>query len=169
MVFLGLHFEQHQGMEDEGWLLSKKTFVNFSMHLPGDLALKIGAWAMTTTFLDNAICTFKILLSCRFAGKTISSPPPIPPLKTANFVFIVVTPSLRKWRGFWWRVFSGVRFPVPEYQNPYFCGHFRNRLFANFNVLFYTIGPKPTKGTLPPYSIQKCPEPNKNVVFGGGA
>ena len=55
---------------------------------------------MTTKFLDNKIYTFKILLSWRFPRKNsilddFSSLPPIPPLKTANFILIVVSPSLR--------------------------------------------------------------------------
>ena len=56
---------------------------------------------MTTKFLDNHICTFKFFLSWRFprTKKNVfgrfSSPPPRPtPLKSANFIFIVVSPSL---------------------------------------------------------------------------
>ena len=60
----------------------------------------LGACAMTTKFLDNKICTFKILLSWRFPRKTafwtIFSLPPRapPPSKSENFIFIVVSPSL---------------------------------------------------------------------------
>ena len=56
---------------------------------------------MTTKFLDNRICTFKISLSWRFPRKTafwtifLSAPSFPPPLKTANFIFIVVSPSLK--------------------------------------------------------------------------
>ena len=56
---------------------------------------------MTTKFLDNKIFTFKILLSWRFPGKIafwtifLSAPLPTPPLKNANFIFIVVSLSLR--------------------------------------------------------------------------
>ena len=56
---------------------------------------------MTTKFLDNKICTLKILLSWRFPTKTSifgqfpSLPPrPPPPLKSENFIFIVVSPAL---------------------------------------------------------------------------
>ena len=57
---------------------------------------RLGACAMTTTFLDNKICTFKILLSWRFRRKTAfweNSPlylhPRAPtPLKSANFIFV---------------------------------------------------------------------------------
>ena len=59
---------------------------------------------MTTKFLDNQICTFKILLSWRVPRKNktkknvfgrLSSLHPRPsPLKSANFIFIVVSPSL---------------------------------------------------------------------------
>ena len=61
---------------------------------------RIGACVMTTKLLDNKISTFKIWLSLRFPRRTafwtISSLPPTapPPLKTANFIFIVVSPSL---------------------------------------------------------------------------
>ena len=58
---------------------------------------------MTTKFLDNKICTFKILLSWRFPGKTafwtsfLSAPKaPPPPQKNKNFIFIVVSPSLKR-------------------------------------------------------------------------
>ena len=66
------------------------------------------ACAMTTKFLDNKICTFKILLSL------LLSPPPkkktafwtiflsaqFPPrLKHANSIFIVVSPSLNREKG----------------------------------------------------------------------
>ena len=58
---------------------------------------------MTTKFLDYNICTFKFLLSWRFRQKKNSvlddfplcpqcRPPP--PLKTANSIYIVVSPSL---------------------------------------------------------------------------
>ena len=49
---------------------------------------------MTTTFLDNKICNFKILLSWRFPGKTafwtifLSAPKP-PPLKKAKVLFLL--------------------------------------------------------------------------------
>ena len=55
---------------------------------------------MTTKVLDNKNCTFKILLSWRFPRKTafwttfLSAPLSPPPLKTAHFIFIVVSPSL---------------------------------------------------------------------------
>ena len=54
---------------------------------------------MTTKFLDNNICTFKILLSWRFPRKTAffdNSPldPHVQPLKSANFIFIVVSQSM---------------------------------------------------------------------------
>ena len=65
---------------------------------------------MTTKFLDNKIRTFKFVLSWRFPPKKnsvfgqFSSLPPWPtPFKSANFIFIVVSPSLkfarisRKW------------------------------------------------------------------------
>ena len=57
---------------------------------------------MTTKFLDNKIFTFKILLSWRFPWEKnsvfgrFSSLPPCPPFKSANFIFIVVSPSLRQ-------------------------------------------------------------------------
>ena len=60
---------------------------------------KIGACAMTTKFLDNKICTFKILLSWRLPRKTAFlatfplCPQAPPPLKSANFIFIVVSPA----------------------------------------------------------------------------
>ena len=55
---------------------------------------------MTTKFLDNNICTFKILLSCRFPWKTAfwdTSPlyPRPTPLKSAKCIFIVVSQSLK--------------------------------------------------------------------------
>ena len=55
---------------------------------------------MTTKFLDNNIFTFKILLSWRFPWKIAFGtifplcPPAHPPLKSANFIFIVVSLSL---------------------------------------------------------------------------
>ena len=55
---------------------------------------------MTTKFLDNKIFTFKFLLSWRFPRKIafwrifLSAPLPTPPLKNANFIFIVVSLSL---------------------------------------------------------------------------
>ena len=63
---------------------------------------EVGACAMTTEFLDNKICSFKILLSWRFPRKTASwtifrfAPPLPPPPKTASFIFIVVSPSLKR-------------------------------------------------------------------------
>ena len=56
---------------------------------------------MTTKFLDNEICDFKILLSWRFPTKNsvlddFPLCPQIPPLKNReNLIFIVVSPSLR--------------------------------------------------------------------------
>ena len=61
---------------------------------------RVGACAMTTKFLDNKICTFKILLSWRFPrkkhvfGRFASLPPNPHPLRKANFIFIVVSLSL---------------------------------------------------------------------------
>ena len=46
---------------------------------------------MTTKFLDNKICKFKILLSWRFPRKTAFFGPP---LRSENLFFIVVSPSL---------------------------------------------------------------------------
>ena len=60
----------------------------------------LGACAMATKFLDNKICTFRILLSWRFPGKTVLfdnfplCPQGPPPSKVQNFIFIVVSPSL---------------------------------------------------------------------------
>ena len=62
-----------------------------------DLPERLGACAMTTKFLDNKICTFKILLSWRVPRKTafldnlLVCPQGTPPLKSANFIFIVVS------------------------------------------------------------------------------
>ena len=60
---------------------------------------------MTTIFQDNKICTFRILLSWRYPRKKksvfgrFSSLPPRPtPFKNANFIFIVVLPSLTFFR-----------------------------------------------------------------------
>ena len=72
--------------------------VSLTMPTPGAL----GACAMTTKFLDNRICTFKILLSWCFPQNTAffgqySSLPPRPtppPFKSAHFISIVVSPSL---------------------------------------------------------------------------
>ena len=64
----------------------------------------------TTKFLDNKICTFKILLSWRFPRKTafwtilLSDPLSLPPSKSQIFIFIVVSPSL---------IFGGVNLDVP--------------------------------------------------------
>ena len=55
---------------------------------------------MTTKFLDNKIIAFKILLSWRFPRKNSVldnfplCPLLTPPLKNANFIFIVVSLSL---------------------------------------------------------------------------
>ena len=56
---------------------------------------------MTTKFLDNEICKSKIRLSWCFSNKTmfwtisLFAPNALtPPLKTANFIFFVVSPSL---------------------------------------------------------------------------
>ena len=54
---------------------------------------------MTTKFLDNKICTFKILLSWRFPRKqafwdNFPPCPQAPPLKSEIFIFIVVSPAL---------------------------------------------------------------------------
>ena len=55
---------------------------------------------MTTKFLDNKICSFKILLSWRFPRKNSVlddfplCPQGPPPSKSENFIFIVVSPSL---------------------------------------------------------------------------
>ena len=60
----------------------------------------LGACAMTTKFLDCTNFKLKILLSWRFPRKTgfwddiPVRPPTPPPLKNANFIFIVVSPSL---------------------------------------------------------------------------
>ena len=75
--------------ENKAYILSPKTS-------PHSL---LGAGAMTTKFLDNKICTFKIILSWRFPRKTAFLDdfplcPPGPPLKSENFIFIVVSPSL---------------------------------------------------------------------------
>ena len=59
---------------------------------------------MTTKFLDNKICTFKILLSWRFPQKKKNSvlddfplcPQGLPPSNSENFIFIVVSPSLKQ-------------------------------------------------------------------------
>ena len=62
-------------------------------------SLSLGACAMTTIFLNNIICTFQILLSWRFSQKKkrvlddFPLCPLCPPLKTANFIFIGVSPS----------------------------------------------------------------------------
>ena len=59
---------------------------------------------MTTKFLDNKICTFKILLSWRFPRKTafltifLSAPKAPPPSKSEHVIFIVVSPSLNNSR-----------------------------------------------------------------------
>ena len=60
----------------------------------------LGACTMTTKFLNNKICTFIILLSWHFPRKQAlldDSPlcPKAPPLKSENFIFIVVSPSLQ--------------------------------------------------------------------------
>ena len=64
----------------------------------------LGACATTTKFLDNKIFPLKIILSWRFPrkkknsvfGRLSSLPPrPPPPLESANFIFIVVSPSLK--------------------------------------------------------------------------
>ena len=55
---------------------------------------------MTTNFLDNKICTFKILLLWRFRENKrfwtifLSAPKAHPPSKSENVMFIVVSPSL---------------------------------------------------------------------------
>ena len=55
---------------------------------------------MTTKFLDNIICTFKILLSWRFPRKnSVLDDFPLclqglPPSKSEHFIVIVVSPSL---------------------------------------------------------------------------
>ena len=60
----------------------------------------LGACAMTTKFLDNTICTFKILLSWRFPRKQALlddfplCPQGPPPPQRETFIFIVVSPSL---------------------------------------------------------------------------
>ena len=65
------------------------------------LSFSLGACAMTAKFLDNKICTFKILLLWRFPRKQaflddfpLCPRGPPPPLKSENFIFIVVSPSL---------------------------------------------------------------------------
>ena len=57
---------------------------------------------MTTNFLDNKICHFKILLSWRFPQRKtafwtifLSAPKASPPSKAENFIFIVVSLSLK--------------------------------------------------------------------------
>ena len=55
---------------------------------------------MTTKFLDNKIFNFKILLSWRSQRKTafwtiFLSAPKAPTSKSEQFIFIVVSPSLR--------------------------------------------------------------------------
>ena len=57
---------------------------------------------MTTEFLDNKICIFKILLSWRFPRKTAFLDdfplcPQGPLIKSEIFIFIVVSPSLSVW------------------------------------------------------------------------
>ena len=75
--------------------------LNASSGKNGFSAQKLGACAMTTKFLDNKICTFKILLSWRFPRKQSFlddfplCPQGPPPLKSENFIFIVVSPSLK--------------------------------------------------------------------------
>ena len=66
---------------------------------------------MTTKFLDNKICTFIILLLRNFPRKKNSvlddfplCPQGLPPSKSENFIFIVVSPSLIENRGLY-RVF----------------------------------------------------------------
>ena len=57
---------------------------------------------MTTTFLDNKICTFKIFY-CRGVSHEkqrfwtiVLSAPKASPLKSENYIFIVVSPSLKQ-------------------------------------------------------------------------
>ena len=62
----------------------------------------LGACAVTTKFLDNKICTFKILLSWRFPRKNsvlddFTLCPKSPPSKSEAFIFIVVSPPLNHW------------------------------------------------------------------------
>ena len=62
----------------------------------------VGACAMTTKFLDNKICTFKILLSWRFPRKQAFRgdfplcPQGPPSSQSENFIYIVVSPSLNR-------------------------------------------------------------------------
>ena len=60
----------------------------------GKSARSLGAGAMTTKFLDNKICTFKILLSWRFPRKNsvlgrFSSLPPRPSPSKAKILFLL--------------------------------------------------------------------------------
>ena len=63
---------------------------------------------MTTTFLDNGICTFKIdfrdVSQEKWRFGRFSSLPPMPhlppPLRTANFITIVVSPSLTEGKNY---------------------------------------------------------------------
>ena len=61
----------------------------------------LGACVMTTDFLDNKICTFKTLLSWHLPrknsvfGQFSSMPPMPPPPQNGNFIFIVLSPSLK--------------------------------------------------------------------------
>ena len=71
-------------------IMNKRAFLKCAL---------IGACAMTTKFLDNKICTFEILLSWCFPRRIafldrVPLCPQCPPLKSTNFIFIVVSQSL---------------------------------------------------------------------------
>ena len=90
---------------ERGYVRQNHPFTKPPFYLPvtiprimGLESPEIGACAMTTKFLDNKICTFKIVLSWRFPRKTAfwDDFPLLPPHKNANCIFIVVSPSLKK-------------------------------------------------------------------------
>ena len=86
-----------------------------------DLILVV-ACAMTTKFLDNKFSTFNFFWSWRFPWKTVFSddfplcPQPPPPPKSANFIFIVVSPSLIWKQALWeWKRRSPSNSRIPGY------------------------------------------------------
>ena len=105
---------------------------------------------MTTEFLDNKICTFKIC--CRGVsheknsvfGRFSSLPPRPPPLKSENFIFIVVSPSLTLGAG---SARPNLKMGAPDPENP---------LFLGFSVLRGGLRPWSRKG--PDHGVGVDPE-----------
>ena len=109
------------------WAKAARKVSSPLLCIPQILVKTIGACTMTTKFLDNKICTFKILLSWRFPRKTqrfwtiFISAPKCHPLKNATLYFycrLAVSELETNLASRW----EGVRLPRASGKSPDFPG-----------------------------------------------